>query len=123
MWWLSIAHAADIGSCLVQTAGDAEAATFAEMLPLPGSGGIIDTPGMKQLSFNYLTPEDIRHNFREIFQVGKDCRFNDCSHRNEPGCAVIEAVETGEIYEGRYSNYLQLIKETESQNYWERQES
>jgi len=96
--------------------------TFAEMLPLPDKGSIIDTPGIKQLSFNYLTPEDIRHNFREIFQVGQDCRFNDCSHRNEPGCAVLDAVHSGEIYEGRYFNYLQLIEETESQNYWERQE-
>jgi len=97
--------------------------TFAELLSLEGGGAIIDTPGIKQLSFNYLTPEDIRHNFREIFETGQACKFNDCSHRAEPGCAVIDAVEQGGIYAGRYESYLQLIDDTESQNYWERQSS
>lgn len=94
--------------------------TFAEMLPLDFGGYIIDTPGIKTLSFNYLEPQDVAHNFREFFKYSTHCRFNDCTHRNEPGCAVKQAIEEGEISELRYANYLAIMKEIEQQNYWER---
>jgi len=95
--------------------------TFAEMLPLDDGGYIIDTPGIKTLSFNYLEPQDVAHNFREFFQRSTSCRFHNCTHRNEPGCAVKEAVENGKISELRYQNYLAIMDEIEQQNYWERQ--
>ena len=63
---------------------------------------------------------DVAHNFREFFKVSSECKFPDCTHRNEPKCAVKEAVEEGEISELRFLNYLQLIEEMEDQNYWER---
>lgn len=94
--------------------------TFAEMHALTFGGYIIDTPGIKTLSFNHLEPMDITHNFREIFKYGHKCRFSNCTHRNEPGCAVKAAVEAGEIHEWRYYNYLQIMEEIEDQNYWER---
>ncbi len=94
--------------------------TFAEMFQLPGSGHIIDTPGIKTLAFSHLEPKDITHNFREIFKASVECKFGNCSHRNEPKCAVKEGVEQGLISELRYANYLQLMIDTEDQNYWER---
>ncbi len=94
--------------------------TFAEMYDLDEESHIIDTPGMKSLSFNHYTPKDIVHNFKELFQYSSQCKFSDCTHRNEPKCAVKQGIEAGEISELRYLNYLQLIEETEDQNYWER---
>jgi ribosome biogenesis GTPase len=94
--------------------------TFAEMHPLTFGGSIIDTPGIKLLAFTHLKPDDISHNFREIFKASKDCKYGDCSHRTEPFCAVKTAVENGTIAESRYASFLQLLEETEDQNYWER---
>lgn len=94
--------------------------TFAEWFNLRDGGAIIDTPGIKTLSFNNLEPMDVAHNFRELFEASSGCRFTNCTHRNEPGCAVKEAVEEGEISELRYLNYLQIMDEIEEQNYWER---
>ena len=94
--------------------------TFAEMFELDFGGFLIDTPGIKTLSFNNLEPMDVAHNFREFFEISSDCRFADCTHREEPGCAVKEAIEEGEISELRYANYLQILDEIEDQNYWER---
>ncbi|MEM9884431.1 MAG: ribosome small subunit-dependent GTPase A [Bacteroidota bacterium] len=96
--------------------------TFAEMHELNFGGTIIDTPGIKTLSFNNLEPMDIAHNFREIFAYSENCKFANCMHRDEPKCAVKAAVEAGEISELRYINYLTLLEEAEEQNYWERSE-
>jgi ribosome biogenesis GTPase / thiamine phosphate phosphatase len=94
--------------------------TFAEMHPLTFGGSIIDTPGIKLLAFTHLKPDDISHNFKEIFQASKTCRYGDCSHRSEPNCAVKTAVADGSIADWRYASFLQLLEETEDQNYWER---
>jgi len=94
--------------------------TFAEMFDLDVGGKIIDTPGIKNLSFNNLEVLDVAHNFREFFVKSKNCKYSNCTHRNEPGCAVKDAIDKGEISELRYINYLQILDEIESQNYWER---
>lgn len=94
--------------------------TFAEMHALDFGGYIIDTPGIKTLAFNNMEPEHITQNFRELFAASSGCRFTDCTHRNEPGCAVKAAIAVGEISELRYSSYLQILEEVEDQNYWER---
>ena len=94
--------------------------TFAEMHPLDFGGYVIDTPGIKTLSFNNLEPQDVTHNFRELFLYSEDCKYNDCTHRNEPKCAVKNALEEGWISELRYKNYLLILGEVEDQNYWER---
>jgi ribosome biogenesis GTPase / thiamine phosphate phosphatase len=95
--------------------------TFAEMHPLDFGGYLIDTPGIKTLAFNNLEPVQVAHNFREFFKLTGDCRFGaSCLHRNEPACAVLAGLETGEISPLRYQNYRQILEEVEDQNYWER---
>ena len=94
--------------------------TFAEMYDLSFGGHIIDTPGIKTLAFSHLEVMDIAHNFREFFALSSACKFANCTHRNEPKCAIKDAVESGVISEIRYQNYLGLLEEVEDQNYWER---
>lgn len=95
--------------------------TFAEMHPLDFGGFLIDTPGIKMLAFNNLEPIQVAHNFREFFVLSEKCRFgSSCMHRNEPNCAVLEALERDEISDIRYENYLQILEEVEDLNYWER---
>jgi len=95
--------------------------TFAEMMELDFGGAIIDTPGIKTLSFNNLEPADVAHNFREFFKRSVGCRFGgQCLHRNEPGCAIKAAIEANEVSEVRYENYLAILEEIEAQNHWER---
>ncbi len=94
--------------------------TFAEMHPLTFGGYLIDTPGIKTLAFNNLQPQHVTQNFRELFQYSSGCRFANCTHRNEPNCAVKAAVAEGEISELRYVNYTQILEEVEDQKYWER---
>ncbi len=94
--------------------------TFAEMFSLDKNTSIIDTPGIKTLAFSNLEPMDVSHNFREFFQKSKDCKFGDCTHRDEPKCAVKQAIEEEEISDLRYFNYITILEEIENQNYWER---
>jgi len=96
--------------------------TFAEMFPFFLGGYIIDTPGIKTLGFNYLSPEEVAHNFREFFELSKECRFGGkCLHRNEPNCAVKDGLNKTVVSELRYQNYIQILSEIDEQNYWERQ--
>ena len=98
--------------------------TFAEMFELPFGGLLIDTPGIKTLSFNYLEPIDVAHNFREFFAASENCKFGgNCLHRSEPGCVVKAGLEDGTFSELRYANYLTLLDEMEEQNYWERRKA
>ena len=95
--------------------------TFAEMFELDFGGRLIDTPGMKTLSFNNKDKHNLAHSFREFFALSSQCRFGGaCLHRNEPGCAVHEALRRGEVSELRFTNYLGLLEDIEEQNYWER---
>ncbi len=94
--------------------------TFAEMLYIDKDTAIIDTPGIKTLSFNNLEVEDVAHNFREFFKASSACKFGNCTHRNEPKCAVKDAIDEDHISILRYQNYLAILDEIEAQNYWER---
>jgi ribosome biogenesis GTPase len=94
--------------------------TFAEMFPLDFGGYIIDTPGIKELSFNNMEPIDIAHNFVEFFEASRDCKVHDCLHLNEPSCAVKTGIEEGTISSLRYENYLRIMADIKEQNYWER---
>ena len=95
--------------------------TFATMYPLDFGGDLIDTPGIKGLSFNNLEPMDVAHNFREFFAYSAQCKFGgNCLHRAEPKCAVRAAVEQGILSDLRYDNYITILEEVEGQNYWER---
>ncbi|PTQ99883.1 ribosome biogenesis GTPase [Mucilaginibacter yixingensis] len=82
--------------------------TFAEMHDLPHGGSIIDTPGIRELGIIDIEPQELGHFFPEIRERMNGCRFNNCRHINEPGCAVLDAVEEGEIAPTRYESYLSI---------------
>lgn len=94
--------------------------TFAEMHPLPEGGFIVDTPGIKELENVHIEPEEVSHYFPEMRTRLNDCHFNNCSHRNEPKCAIKEAVDKNLISNDRYQSYLRILEIVESVNYWER---
>lgn len=83
--------------------------TFSEMLPLPNGGYLIDTPGIKGFGTFDIGREELTSYFREIFHFSKECRFSDCTHTHEPGCAVRKAVADHFIAESRYSSYLSML--------------
>lgn len=93
--------------------------TFSEMMPLPGGGWIIDTPGIKGFGSFDMEPEEIGSYFKEIFKFSKDCRFNNCTHTHEPGCAVRKAVEDHYIAESRYRSYLSMLQDKDENKYRE----
>ncbi len=82
--------------------------TFAEMHAMSFGGYIIDTPGIRGFGLYHVEKEEIYHFFRELFTVAKKCKYNNCMHINEPGCAVKEAVGNGDIALSRYNSYLNL---------------
>ena len=82
--------------------------TFAEMFELPQGGFIIDTPGIRELGVIDIEKQELSHFFPEMRERMHDCRFNNCRHINEPGCAVLEALENGEIELSRYESYLSI---------------
>ena len=84
--------------------------TFSEMFDLVFGGSIIDTPGIKGFGTVDMENENISHYFPELFKTSEHCRFNNCTHTHEPGCAVKEEVETGEISEMRYKSYLSILE-------------
>ena len=91
--------------------------TFSEMFPVEGSGYIIDTPGIKGFGLFDMEEEEIGHYFKEIFKFSADCKYGNCTHRHEPGCAVIKAVEGHYISQSRYNSYLNMIQDKEEGKY------
>ena len=87
---------------------------YAEMFPLDFGGYVADTPGIRGLALFDVEPTELDAYFREIASYVSECRFSDCSHRHEPGCAVRTAVEQGEISRQRYESYLRLREEHEA---------
>ena len=86
---------------------------FSEMYELSFGGYIIDTPGIKGFGMLDMETWEISHYFTEIFKISKKCKYNNCSHTHEPGCAVKNAVENGEIAESRYISYLGMLEDDE----------
>ncbi|MDD6553819.1 MAG: ribosome small subunit-dependent GTPase A [Prevotellaceae bacterium] len=93
--------------------------TFSEMLPFPGGGWLIDTPGIKGFGTFDIEKEELTSYFREIFKFSKDCRFSNCTHTHEPGCAVRKAVEEHYIAESRYQSYLSMLEDKDENKYRE----
>lgn len=93
--------------------------TFSEMMALPEGGYVIDTPGVKGFGTFDMRPEEIGSYFKDIFRFSKDCRFNDCTHTHEPGCAVRRAVEEHYIAESRYQSYLSMLQDMGESKYRE----
>ncbi|MCX4265093.1 MAG: ribosome small subunit-dependent GTPase A [Muribaculaceae bacterium] len=86
--------------------------TFSEMYSLPGGGQLIDTPGVRGFGVFDFRSEDVGHYFPEIFKFSHNCRFGNCTHTHEPGCAVLEALENQYISQSRYNSYLSILEET-----------
>ena len=94
--------------------------TFSEMIALPDDGGyLIDTPGIKGFGTFDIEPEELTSYFKEIFRFSKDCRFSNCTHTHEPGCAVLKALEEHYIAESRYQSYLSMLEDKEEGKYRE----
>ena len=90
--------------------------TFAQMHFWDFGGSVIDTPGVREFAMIDVEKEEIQHYFPEIFSVGRNCKFHNCMHINEPKCAVLQQLETGAIEETRYATYLKLMEEAEEIN-------
>jgi ribosome biogenesis GTPase len=93
--------------------------TFSEMIPLPFGGYIIDTPGIKGFGTIEMEGAEAAHYFPEIFRFSENCRFNNCTHTNEPGCAIRKAVEERYISESRYKSYLNILEDKKENKYRE----
>lgn len=93
--------------------------TFSEMIPLPNGGYLIDTPGIKGFGTIEMQGVEVAHYFPEIFKHSADCRFSNCTHTNEPGCAVREAVEAHYISQSRYKSYLNILEDKDGTKYRE----
>ena len=91
--------------------------TFSEMIPLNDGGYIIDTPGIKGFGTLEMEGAEVAHYFPEIFKTSANCRFNNCTHTNEPGCAVIKAVDEQYISESRYRSYLNILEDKDNGKY------
>ena len=91
--------------------------TFSEMLALPEGGYVIDTPGIKGFGSFDMKPEEIGSYFKDIFRFSADCRFSNCTHTHEPGCAVREAVENYDIAPSRYASYLSMLEDKDEDKY------
>lgn len=91
--------------------------TFSEMYELDDNSYLIDTPGVRGFGTIDFKKEEIGHYFPEIFRFSKDCRFGNCTHTHEPGCAVLQAVEDHYISESRYTSYLSIMDDEEEGKY------
>lgn len=91
--------------------------TFSEMIELAEGGYLIDTPGIKGFGTFDIEREELTSYFKEIFEFSKDCKFNNCTHTHEPGCAVIQAVENHYISASRYQSYLNMLEDKDDSKY------
>lgn len=91
--------------------------TFSEMFHLPFGGWIIDTPGVRGFGTIEMSAREVSHYFPEIFSESINCRFGDCTHTHEPGCAVLAALEENRISQSRYNSYLSILNDEEEGKY------
>ena len=93
--------------------------TFSELFHLPGdpTGCIIDTPGIRGFGTVDFERADVGHYFPEIFELSHDCRFNNCTHVHEPGCAVLAAIDEGRVARSRYASYLSILEDADEGKY------
>lgn len=91
--------------------------TFSELRDLPQGGAIIDIPGIKGFGTFNMEPEEVAHYFRDIFEISENCRFNNCTHTHEPGCAVLKALEEHALAPSRYASYLSMLDDKEEGKY------
>lgn len=91
--------------------------TFSAMYDLPGGGAIIDTPGVRGFGTIDMSKEEVAHYFPEMFALSHECRFANCTHTHEPGCAVLAALDNQMIAQSRYTSYLSILEDSEQGKY------
>ena len=91
--------------------------TYTEMFEFMPDSYIVDTPGVKGFGTYDMEVEEISHYFVEFFELSKDCRYGNCTHTHEPGCAVLEALEKGELAPSRYQSYLSMLEDKDEGKY------
>lgn len=91
--------------------------TFSEMHRLPCGGELIDIPGVKGFGTIDFDAAEVSHYFPEIFKISEDCRYNNCTHTHEPGCAVVQALEEHRISQSRYTSYLSIMEDSNPNKY------
>jgi ribosome biogenesis GTPase len=91
--------------------------TYTEMFEFMPGSYIVDTPGVKGFGTYDMEVEEISHYFVEFFELSKECRYGNCTHTHEPGCAVLEALERGELAPSRYQSYLSMLEDKEEGKY------
>jgi len=97
--------------------------TFAEMHPLDFGGYLIDTPGIRGFGLVNMEKDQVSHYFPEIFALGEGCKYHNCTHVDEPHCAVIRAYEAHDIAPSRYENYVHMLKGDEGEDPYRHAES
>lgn len=91
--------------------------TFSEMIDLPEGGELIDVPGVKGFGTIDFEKEEVSHYFPEIFRIGRECKYGNCTHTHEPGCAVLKALEEEKIAQSRYNSYMSIIEDSQEDKY------
>lgn len=91
--------------------------TFSEMYPLPEGGYIVDTPGVRGFGTIDFDKYQVAHYFPEIFRASANCRYGNCTHTHEPGCAVLQALDSQKIAQSRYTSYLSILSDIEPSKY------
>lgn len=112
---ISEAHGTGMHTTTFSQMYTSEASLPSSLLPLT----LIDIPGIKGFGTFDMEPEEVGHYFREIFTIGRDCRFSNCTHTHEPGCAVLQAIEEHRIAPSRYASYLSMLDDKEEGKYRE----
>ena len=113
-----------VPSAGARTAGVSEAhgtgmhtTTFSELYELPGGGALIDIPGVKGFGTFNMEPGEVSHYFRDIFRLAASCRFSNCTHTHEPGCAVLQALDNHRLAPSRYASYLSMMDDKDEDKY------
>ncbi|MEM7357607.1 MAG: small ribosomal subunit biogenesis GTPase RsgA [Pseudomonadota bacterium] len=106
----------EVGALSEQTGEGTHTTTMAKLFHLPGGGQLIDSPGIRDFSLWHIDHLQLQHGFVEIAEQLGNCRFRDCKHENEPGCAVLKAVENGEIGKQRFASYLKIKQAIKDQH-------
>lgn len=94
--------------------------TFAALYQIQENTFVIDTPGIKEFAILHIEPEEVSGYFKDISKFSKSCKYNNCMHINEPECAVLSALDSLKIAPSRYENYINIVNDIQSINYWER---
>ena len=91
--------------------------TFSQLFRLPEGGSIIDSPGVRGFGTVDFKASEVAHYFPELFEASRDCKFGNCTHTHEPGCAVRQAVEDHRIAQSRYASYLSILEDADEGKY------